>query len=149
MAPKRAKRLKPGPPARYGYRPTLTIRLQEPLYEVIKAAAFEHGKSLSEEIEDRLGLIDDLETAKRQLESMREASDKMHRIAASVLHDATVARTAARIQALRDAGFRILREVEDGKATQVIISLEVLEAEAKLLLDDAAKKEGKSEDDAR
>jgi hypothetical protein len=53
MAHKKTKR-KPGPPARYGRRPTLTIRLQQPLYRTIKKTAGEHGKSLSEEIEDRL-----------------------------------------------------------------------------------------------
>ena len=143
MAQKKQKKpkRKPGPAARYGYRPTLTIRLQEHVYERIKAAAYKHGKSLSEEIEDQLGLIDDLGTAQDQLETlklrverMHDTEDKMHRMAASVLRDAGVARTAAYVQAIRDAGFQILREVE-GKPDQVIISRDVLQAEAKLLLD--------------
>jgi hypothetical protein len=49
------KKRKPGPPAHYGRRPTLTIRLQMPLYRMIKKSAAKHGKSISEEIEDRLG----------------------------------------------------------------------------------------------
>jgi hypothetical protein len=51
---KNMRRKKPGPPARYGRRPTLTVRLQMPLYRLVKRAAAEHGKSISEEIEDRV-----------------------------------------------------------------------------------------------
>jgi hypothetical protein len=128
MAAKKAKR-KPGPPARYGYRPTLTIRLQEPLYEDNKAAALAHGKSLSEEIEDRLQTVADLETAKRQLEDMRENTTKMHAMAASVLRDAHAARSAARVEALRKAGYQIIREI-DGTPRRVIVDLDTLLAEA-------------------
>jgi hypothetical protein len=132
MATKSRKgRKKPGPPAKYGYRPTLTIRLQEPIYERIKDAAFQHGKSLSEEIEDQLQLIDDLATAERQLESMRDATSKMHRMAASVLADAAAERTAVRVKNLRDAGLQILRE--EGIPKSVTIPIEMLYMEAKLI----------------
>src|SRR5262245_20537968 len=129
MAAKKKARRKPGPPARYGRRPTLTIRLQEPVYRTIQQSAAEHGKSLSEEIEDRLETSLDLETARLQLEEMREATTKMHAMAASVLSDAARERTTARVQAIRAAGLAILREIE-GQPTRVIIDLETLLAEA-------------------
>lgn len=135
MTTKKVKR-KPGPPARYGYRPTLTIRLTEPVYEAIKAAATAHGKSLSEEIEDRLGTVAALDAAQRHLEEarqeaaeLRRAAIEMHEIARSLVREAHAARGAARVQAYRDAGFRILREIE-GKPMRVIISTETLDAEA-------------------
>jgi hypothetical protein len=114
MARKKIKR-KPGPPARYGYRPTLTIRLQEPLYRTIKKTAAEHGKSISEEIEDRLGTIADSETARAEMTKM--------------LAEAKAVLDAARVQALRVAGLMILREIE-GRPTRVIVDLETLLAEA-------------------
>ena len=114
MARKKIKR-KPGPPARYGYRPTLTIRLQEPLYRTIKKSAAEHGKSISEEIEDRLGTIADLETARAEVTKM--------------LAEAKAILDADRVQALRVAGLVILREIE-GRPTRVIVDLETLFAEA-------------------
>jgi len=114
MAPKRVRR-KPGPPARYGRRPTLTIRLQEPLYRTIKKSAAEHGKSLSEEIEDRLGRDAGWEATKRDINKM--------------LAEASAVRSAARVDALRAAGLQILREIE-GRPTRVVIDLETLLAEA-------------------
>jgi hypothetical protein len=128
MAPKRAKR-KPGPPARYGRRPTLTVRLQEPLYRAIKQSAAAHGKSLSEEIEDRLGTCLDLETASRQLEQMRASTDKMHAMAASVLRDAATVRSTERVLALKLAGYQILRETE-GRPTRLVVDFETLVSEA-------------------
>jgi hypothetical protein len=127
MARKAKKR--PGPPARYGRRPTLTIRLQEPLYRAIKKSAAEHGKSLSEEIEDQLSTLGDLETARRELEQMRAITTKEYAAAASVLKDAGEVRSAARVQAIRAAGLQILREIE-GRPTRVIVELETLLAEA-------------------
>jgi hypothetical protein len=128
MTRKAAKR-KPGPPARYGRRPTLTIRLQKPVYRAIKESAAAHGKSLSEEIEDRLETCLDVETARRQLEEIRAATAKMHAIAASVLRDAAAERSAARALTLRAAGLMILREVE-GRPTRVIVDLETLLSDA-------------------
>jgi hypothetical protein len=128
MAPKKRRR-KPGPPARYARRPTLTIRLQAAPYRAIKESAAAHGKSLSEEIEDRLTIGLELETARRQLEEMRENTTKMHAMAASVLTDAAAERTAARVQAIRAAGLTILREIE-GRPTRVVVDLETLLAEA-------------------
>jgi len=126
--PRKAKK-RPGPPPRYGRRPTLTIRLQEPLYRAIKKRAAEHGKSLSEEIEDSLSTLADLETARRELEQMRTITTKEYAMAASVLKDAGEARSAARVQALRLAGLLILREIE-GRPSRVILDIETLLAEA-------------------
>jgi hypothetical protein len=118
-------RKKPGPPARYGYRPTLTIRLQEPLYEAIKRAAERHGKSLSEEIEDTL-------EAAREVERDREE-------ARQILREATAARRAHRVQALREAGFRLLRE-SDG-TVNVVVPVELLHAEADIIQDERVRAE--------
>jgi hypothetical protein len=114
MAPKKV-RLKPGPPARYGRRPTLTIRLQEPLYRTIKKSAAQHGKSLSEEIEDRLGRDAGWEETKADINKMKA--------------EAAAQLDAARVHAYRAAGLQILREIE-GRPTRVVIDLETLLAEA-------------------
>src|SRR5262245_7783437 len=128
MASKKARR-KPGPPAKYGRRPTLTVRLQLPLYRTIKESAAAHGKSISEEIESRLETLADLETARRELEQMRAVTTKEYAAAASVLKDAGEVRSAARVQALRAAGLVILREIE-GRPSRVILDIETLLAEA-------------------
>jgi hypothetical protein len=127
MAAKKAKR-KPGPPARYGRRHVLTIRAQQHVYRAIQRAATAHGKSLSEEIEDRLETGLDLETARHQLEQMREATTKMHAMAASVLSDAAEERSAARVMALRLTGFELLRSVE-GKPTRITVDVGLLRSE--------------------
>jgi|SRR6516225_723006 hypothetical protein len=114
MAPKKGRR-KPGPPARYGRRPTLTIRLQEPLYRTIKKSAAQHGKSLSEEIEDRLGRDAAWEETKADINKMKA--------------EAAAQLDAARVHAYRAAGLQILREIE-GRPTRVVIDLETLLAEA-------------------
>jgi hypothetical protein len=130
------KRKKRGPPARYGYRPTLTVRLQIPLYERIKEAAAAHGKSLSEEIEDRLGLLMDTEFAQRDLEQTRRIAAKEHAMAAGLLANAAAERTAARaertaarVQLVRAAGLVVLREAE-GRPSRVVVEFETLMAEA-------------------
>jgi hypothetical protein len=116
----RKSRRKPGPPARYGYRPTLTIRLQDPVYRVVKAKAEKLGKSLSETIEDTLEAS--LVEIERQLEDARRLA-----------REASAARSAARVQAIRDAGFRLLREA-DGKIS-VLVPVELLHAEANIVQD--------------
>lgn len=115
MAKKRAKRNKPGPPKRYGYRPTLTVRLQDKILAVIKAAAEEHGKSLSEEIEDRLGRDHAWELSKQDIEAMSA--------------EAATWTTAARAHAMRAAGLQILRDIE-GRPTRAIVDFATLIAEA-------------------
>ena len=115
MAAKSRKRKKPGPPARYSYRPTLTIRLQEPVYKAIKAAAAAHGKSLSEEIEGRLGRDLSWEKTKGDI-------DQLHA-------EARAAVDASRVRALRIAGLQILRETT-GRPTRVIIDFLSMIAEA-------------------
>ena len=112
MAPKKLRR-KPGPPARYGRRPTLTIRLQEPLYRTIKEAAAAHGKSLSEEIEDRL-------EAGATLEAARREAAELLAVARRDLSDVNALRHPTRIQALREAGHQIVREA-GGKITVNVI----------------------------
>jgi predicted DNA-binding protein len=126
---KKSRRKKPGPPARYGYRPTLTIRLTEPVYERIKRAAAKLGKSLSEQIEDVLTACGDLETAHRQLEDMRANTAKMHAMAASLLTDAWETRTAARVHALRAAAIAIMRE--EGRPRRLMLDIDAVFAEAK------------------
>lgn len=54
MSSKRKPKKKRGPAPKFGRRPTLTIRVQEPLYLQIKDAAADVGRSISEEIESRL-----------------------------------------------------------------------------------------------
>jgi hypothetical protein len=120
MTPKRMKR-KPGPPARYGYRPTLTVRLQEPLYEVIKKAAAKHGKSLSEEIEDRL-------EAARDIDQLRAEAEQRLAEARQMAREASTIQDAAHVAAYRAAGLLLLRDVE-GNPTRVIVSVDMLKAE--------------------
>jgi hypothetical protein len=50
-------------------------------------------------------------------------------MAASVLRDAHAARSAARVEALRKAGYQIIREI-DGTPRRVIVDLDTLLAEA-------------------
>ena len=111
MARKAKKR--PGPPARYGRRPTLTIRLQEPLYRTIKKSAAEHGKSLSEEIEDRLEAGATLEAARREAAELLADARRW-------LSEVNALRDPTRIQALREAGHQIVREA-GGKITVNVI----------------------------
>jgi len=115
----RKSRRKPGPTARYRtYRPVLTIRLQDHVYRAVKAKAEGLGKSLSETIEDTLETS--LVEIERQLEEARRA-----------VREANAARTAARVQAIRDAGCRLLREA-DGKIS-VVVPVELLHAEADIV----------------
>jgi hypothetical protein len=115
--PRKSSR-KPGPPARYGHRPTLTIRLQDHVYRAVKAKAEKLGKSLSETIEDTL------ETSLVEIERQLEEARRLAR-------EASAARTAARVQAIRDAGCRLLREA-DGKIN-VVVPVELLHAEADII----------------
>jgi hypothetical protein len=97
---------KVGRPRRYapGKRPTLTFRVQEPLHRELTKAAKAAKRSISEEIEQRLS-----EYSARKAELER-------------------ALDAARIQAIRQAGFNIVREA--GGDVTVNVSPELLLAEA-------------------
>jgi hypothetical protein len=97
---------KRGRPRRYapGKRPTLTFRVQEPMHEDLAKTAKDNQRSISEEIEARLNEW-------RQLKAERSAD---------------------RIQAIRQAGFQIVRET-DGNMT-VNVSAELLLNEADGLL---------------
>jgi hypothetical protein len=125
---------KPGPPARYGRRPTLTVRLQMPLYRVIKKVAAEHGKSISEEIEGRVQASVGLETERAEVAKDRAEVEKLHANAWATLAKANDLLEANRIQALRLAGHRILREI-DGTATRaLVLPIGKLEAEAEAMM---------------
>jgi hypothetical protein len=100
---------KRGRPRRYapGKRPTLTFRVQEPMHKDLARTAKDHQRSISEEIEFRLNQWAEvphlLAAAKAQLE-------------------------AARIQAIRQAGWQIVRDA--GGNVTVNVSPELLLAEA-------------------
>ena len=104
-APKRGR----GRPRRYapGKRPTLTFRVQEPMHKDLVKAAKVNQRSISEEIEERLN---------QWAEVPR------------LLAEAKAARDQTRIQAIRQAGFQIVREA--GGNVTVNVSPELLLAEA-------------------
>ena len=106
-----ARRKKPGPPAKYGRRPTLTIRVPMPVYRELRATAAAAGKSISETIEQRL-------SAWSELEALRADARRM-------VAEAKAAVDVARIQAIRQAGFQIVREAGGGAVT-VNVSTELL-----------------------
>jgi hypothetical protein len=111
MAKDKAKRGRGrGRPRRYapGKRPTLTFRVQEEMYEDLVKAAKDNQRSISEEIEARLAVWGDVK--------------KLHA-------EAKAAVAAARIQAIRQAGFQLVRDA-GGNLTTVNVSAEMLLAEA-------------------
>jgi hypothetical protein len=116
----KAKRKKPGPPARYGRRPTLTVRLQKKVYDDVKQSA-KGVRSISEEIERRV-------EAYAAVEAMREQLEERLADARRLAREAQAAVDAAHIQAIRLAGGQIVREA--GGAVTVNVSPELLLAEA-------------------
>jgi hypothetical protein len=123
------ERKKPGPPKRFSYRPTLTVRLTMPLYEEIKAAAARLGKSISEEIEGRLQAAADIERDRKQAFALLDDARKMVREAREVR---SAEQLQARVEAYRRVCVRLLGDAEAvaGKPTRVIISSQYLDAEA-------------------
>jgi hypothetical protein len=111
------------------HRPTLTVRFEAPLYETIKKAAAEHGKSMSEEIEDRVASTITLEAERAELAKARAEIDRLFATAREAAGRADQIVMASRIAALRAAGFAIVRET-DGSPTRVTISIDQAEAEA-------------------
>jgi hypothetical protein len=105
-----------GRPRRYapGKRPTLTFRVQADMHRELAETAEREGYSISEEIERRLNEWKSLEKIKDDIKQ---------------LHTAAQAEVEARrIQAIRQAGFQIVREV--GGNVTVNVSPELLLAEA-------------------
>jgi hypothetical protein len=96
-------------------RNNLTFRTRDDLRERLEKAAARSNRSVSEEIEHRLLRDFGWEAAKGDIDANRAES-------AALL-------SATRVQALRMAGFQILREIE-GKPTRAIVDLETLLAEA-------------------
>ena len=98
-------------------RNNLTFRARDRLKADLEAAAVKSGRSVSEEIEFRL-------TRDISWEATREDIQRL-------LVEAKAIRQAARIQAIRDAGLRVIREHGiDGVNVVVQISAEMLLAEA-------------------
>jgi hypothetical protein len=110
MGKKAAKRGR-GRPRRYapGKRPILAFRMAESMYKDLVKGAKDNKRSLSEEIEFRLG---------QWAEVPR------------LLAQAKAARDQAHIQAIRQAGFQIVREAGGGGNVTVNVSPELLLAEA-------------------
>lgn len=101
-------------PAAERKRNNLTFRVRDQMRADLEAAAAASGRSVSEEIEYRLTRDFSWEAGKRQIEQM-VAETKAHL-------------DAARIQAIRQAGFQIVREA--GGSVTVNVSPEMLLAEA-------------------
>jgi hypothetical protein len=102
-------------PAAARKRNNLTFRTRDDLRERLERAAERSNRSVSEEIEFRLLRDFGWEAAKGDIDAMRAES--------------AVLVSAARVQALRAAGFQILREIE-GKPTRAVVDLDSLFAES-------------------
>jgi hypothetical protein len=111
----RRKRGRPPKYAGEGKRQNFSFRITAKMRERLIAAVKESGRSISEEIEFRIGLSFSFEEAKGDIDKMRAEMAAM--------------RSAARVEAIRAAGIQILREIE-GRPTRVVIDLETLLAEA-------------------
>lgn len=109
-----------GRPRRYapGKRPTVSFRLPETLLQDLTAAADTSGRSTSEEIEKRLTEWVALQQTRDEVEQLRAAGKAQL--------------DANRIQAIRQAGFQIVREA--GGNVTVNVSPELLLAEAEGIL---------------
>lgn len=115
--PEHPKRSRGRPPkyAGQGKRQNFNFRITDKMRERLIASVKESGRSLSEEIEFRLG-------RDFSWEDTKGATDKM-------FAEASAIRDAAHVAAIRAAGLVILREIE-GKPTRVIVDLHTLLAEA-------------------
>ena len=109
--PKRGR----GRPRVYGKRQNFNFRLTDAIRQRLVDSALQAGRSLSEEIEFRIGRDFGWEATKQDIEEMKRR--------AALWED------ASRVKAIRAAGLTILREIE-GRPTRVIVDLETLLAEA-------------------
>ena len=110
------KRKRGRPPKFAGVkRQNFSFRVTEEMRQRLIEEAKTTGRSLSEEIEFDLTSYYSWKATKRDIDKM--------------LAEAAAARDAARVQAIREAGFQILRDVE-GSPSRVIVSVEMLLGEA-------------------
>jgi hypothetical protein len=117
---KRRRGGQPKPPAERK-RNNLTFRARDRLRTDLEKAAAAAQRSVSEEIEHRLN-------AWTHIDQLRAEAEQRLSEARQFVREANAIREAAHVQAIRDAGFSILREIE-GSPSRVIISTERLLAE--------------------
>lgn len=117
MAKERAKRRPGGQPKPPGERKAhnLTFRARPGLRDALEAAAARAGRSISEEIEFRLYRDFSWEESKRSIETM--------------VAETKAQLDASRIQAIRKAGFQIVREAGGGVTVNVSPALLLAEAD--------------------
>ena len=96
-------------------RQNFSFRVTEQTRQLLIAGATASGRSLSEEIEFRLNRDLNWEATKRDIEKMSA--------------EAAAVRSAARVRAIREAGFQLLRDIE-GSPNRVIVTTEMLLGEA-------------------
>jgi hypothetical protein len=96
--------------------------------QVLDSAAAS-GRSLSEEIEHRIGQSFEYDTARADIDKARAETLALREDVRKMLREASAIRDAAHVQAIRAAGLVILRETE-GRPTRVIVDIETLLAEA-------------------
>jgi|SRR5262245_10426327 hypothetical protein len=121
--PKRGR----GRPPKYagqGKRQNFTFRITPALRQRLIATVQVSGRSLSEEIEFRLyqALSDDFD-------ERRDEARQMYADARRAVSEANAIVDTNRVQALRLAGFQLLRDIE-GRPTRVIVDATILDAEA-------------------
>jgi hypothetical protein len=121
QSPKRRRGGQPKPPAERK-RNNLTFRARDQLRADLEKAAAAAQRSVSEEIEYRLN-------AWAHIDQRRAEAEQRLAEARQFVREANAIRAAAHVQAIRDAGFSILREIE-GSPSRVIITTERLLAES-------------------
>jgi hypothetical protein len=125
MAEDRPKR---GRPRKFGKRTSFNFRITAETQAQVRESAARSGRSLSEEIEYRLtrDFLQDIDRIRAEAVQLKAEAAELRAKAAARL-------SADEIQALRLAGFMILREL-DAKARRVIIDYDALLAEGDGLL---------------
>jgi hypothetical protein len=154
MTDQRQGRGRPPKPASARKRGNFTFRVTDEFRQKIRERAEKNGRSLSEEVEYLVQQSFDLAQRKTQLEEWRESmtretrakyneaadkesyADSLRRQAQRELERVRAILDTARIQAIREAGFQIVREtLADGQSvTRALVSLEQLDSEADLRL---------------
>jgi len=110
-------------------RRNLTFRTRDDLRDELERLAAASFRSVSEEIEFRLRRDIAGERAAMDAGRLLAEAKQINAEARAVHVEARAARTAAYVQALRQAGIAILREIS-GAPTRVVIDLATLTAEA-------------------
>jgi hypothetical protein len=109
--PKRGR----GRPRVYGKRQNFNFRLTDEKRQLLIESSLKNGRSLSEEIEFRLGRDFGWEATQNDIEEIKRR--------------AVAWEDASRVKAIRAAGLTILREI-DGRPTRAVVDIETLLAEA-------------------